>query len=31
MKIAVLFGQFEGYDEQPGAGIETTNPTRRRR
>jgi D-alanine-D-alanine ligase len=31
MKIAVLFGQFEGYDEQPDGGIETTKPKRRRR
>jgi len=21
MKVAVLFGQFEGYDEQPNAGV----------
>jgi D-alanine-D-alanine ligase len=32
MKIAVLFGQFEGYDEQPIAGVDgAAKPKRRRR
>jgi D-alanine-D-alanine ligase len=31
MKIAVLFGQFEDYEEQPGADREATKPKRKRR
>ena len=31
MKIAILFGQFEGYEEYPGADIEAAKPKRKRR
>jgi len=31
MKIAVLFGQFEDYEEQPGADLEAAKPKRKRR
>ncbi len=31
MKIAILFGQFEGYDEQPNAENEGAKPKRKRR
>jgi D-alanine-D-alanine ligase len=31
MKVAVLFGRFEGYDEQPDPGVETEKPRRKRR
>jgi len=31
MKIAVLLGQFEDYEEQPGADLEAAKPKRKRR
>jgi len=31
MKIAVLFGQFEDYEEQPGADLEAAKPKRKRK
>lgn len=31
MKIAVLYGQFEGFDEQPGTKVDTAKPKRKRR
>lgn len=31
MKIAVLFGQFEDYEEQPGADLEAARPKRKRK
>src|SRR2546425_992169 len=31
MKVAILFGQFEGCDEQPGAVTEATKPKRKRK
>jgi len=31
MKIAILFGQFEGYDEQPNAESDAAKPKRKRR
>ncbi|MEA2236608.1 MAG: D-alanine-D-alanine ligase [Thermoanaerobaculia bacterium] len=31
MKVAILFGQFEGYEEQPGAEIEAAKPKRKRK
>jgi D-alanine-D-alanine ligase len=31
MKVAILFGQFEGYEEQPGAEMEAAKPKRKRK
>lgn len=31
MKVAILFGQFEGYQEQPSADIEAARPKRKRK
>jgi D-alanine-D-alanine ligase len=31
MKVAILFGQFEGYEEQPGDNLEAAKPKRKRR
>ena len=31
MNVAILFGQFEGYEEQPGAELEAAKPKRKRK
>ncbi|MDP9362191.1 MAG: D-alanine--D-alanine ligase [Acidobacteriota bacterium] len=31
MKVAILFGLFEGYEDQPGADIEAAKPKRKRK